>query len=88
MAFRHCRIFSCVLAHLLLPCSVGISRHRTVLVLYYARLRGRNLRNLVIVGDSDEAYALADHMKRSLVSVIESWESSCEGDLKNVNTQP
>ncbi len=29
-------------------------------ILYYARLRGRNLRNLVIVGESDETYALVE----------------------------
>jgi FlaA1/EpsC-like NDP-sugar epimerase len=62
MAFATAEFF--IVFWLLTFTSLLASRAIGQCVLYYARLRGRNLRNLVIVGDNDEAYALADHIAK------------------------
>lgn len=62
MAFATAEFF--VLFWLLTFTTLVASRTIGQAVLYYARSRGRNLRNLVIVGESVEAYALADRIAK------------------------
>ena len=62
MAFATAEFF--VLFWLLTVTTLVASRTVGQRVLYYARSRGRNLRNLVIVGEGLEAMALADRIEK------------------------
>jgi FlaA1/EpsC-like NDP-sugar epimerase len=79
MAFATAEFF--VLFWLLTFTSLVGSRAIGQRVLYYARSRGRNLRNLVVIGESREAYALADRIGKEpslgyrIVRIIHAKES-------------
>jgi len=49
---------------LLSVCALFLSRESVRLLLHLARLRGRNLRNVIIVGEEPDATALALHVRQ------------------------
>jgi FlaA1/EpsC-like NDP-sugar epimerase len=45
-------------------CTVALSHETALGLLYLARLRGRNLRNVIVVGEGPDAIALADRVSQ------------------------